>query len=50
MIASSDFAALAVRLTRAADRLAMAHIAERQIDRVSRWRRAVLLWPLFTKG
>lgn len=50
MIASSDFAALAVRLTRAAERLATAQAESRQQRPERRWRRAALLWPLFTKG
>lgn len=55
MIASvSGFDRLAARLTMAAERIAQANAqfrAERSaIGPARRWRRAALLWPLFTKG
>ena len=60
MIASvSGFDRLAARLTLAAERIAQANAqfrAERSasdpasLDPASRWHRAALLWPLFTKG
>jgi len=43
------FDALATRLAAKARALAEARAATRPTE-PSRWRRAVLLWPLFTKG
>ncbi len=48
-----SFTALAARLERRARDLAEAHVQQRRLARVRdarRWRRAALLWPLFTKG
>lgn len=51
MIASvSGFDRLAARLTLAAERIAQANAERSASDPASRWRRAALLWPLFTKG
>ena len=51
MIATvSGFDRLAVRLASAANRIALASTQRSAIDPASRWRRAALLWPLFTKG
>ena len=46
-------AGLTARLTARAESLAKAHSARTDLARRSdpaRWRRAALLWPLFTKG
>lgn len=49
--AGTDFAALAARLARRAAALADARLRTRSLGGdESRWRRAGLLWPLFTKG
>ncbi|MFC3175233.1 hypothetical protein ACFOD9_13310 [Novosphingobium bradum] len=51
--ASADLAALIVRLVRQAGRLGAARARTRSLDRRQpglAWRRADLLWPLFTKG
>ena len=51
MIASvSGFERLTMRLTTAADRIARASAERDAIGPTRRWRRAALLWPLFTKG
>ena len=50
---SPDFASLAVRLAAKARALAEAHAERNALARRSdpaRWRKAGLLWPLFTKG
>lgn len=47
---TTDFSALALRLRAQAITLAEARIAARRTDPARRWRRAALLWPLFTKG
>ncbi len=50
---SSDFAALLVRLQAQAARLGAARAETLRLesrDPAQRWRRAALLWPLFTKG
>ena len=51
--ADTAFAALTVRLTRKAARLAEAHAQRRRLakrDNPARWRRASLVWPLFGQG
>ena len=51
--ASADFAALLVRLQAQALRLGAARAATLRLERrdpAQRWRRAALLWPLFSKG
>lgn len=50
--AATDFAALAARLADRARTLAEARLAARAPapGDARRWRRAGLLWPLFTKG
>lgn len=53
MIVSSNFAEMAAKLAGKAALLSQAeaesrHLARRDAPR--RWRRAVLLWPLFTRG
>ncbi|WP_157081247.1 hypothetical protein [Novosphingobium naphthalenivorans] len=51
--AATDFGALAARLTQRARTLAAAHLQARVLaaqGNETRWRRAGLLWPLFTKG
>ncbi|MCW1401206.1 hypothetical protein OKA06_02235 [Novosphingobium sp. MW5] len=51
--ASLDLAALAGRLSQKAKAIAEAQVAESRLGKTrsaSRWRKAVLLWPLFTKG
>ncbi|MCT2399204.1 hypothetical protein [Novosphingobium mangrovi (ex Huang et al. 2023)] len=51
--ASADFGALAARLIQHARTLANAHLQTRALaarNDETRWRRAGLLWPLFTKG
>ncbi len=48
-----DFAALAARLVSRAKRIAEAQAEQATLARRSdptRWRKAALLWPLFTKG
>lgn len=53
MIATSNLAALLSRMTAAAQRLGEAQVQTRHLakrDPARRWRRAALLWPLFTKG
>ena len=48
-----DFAALAARLAAKAKALAHARLEEAALARrgdPARWRKAGLLWPLFTKG
>ena len=51
MIASvTGFERLTMRLTTAADRIARASAERGAIGPTRRWRRAVLLWPLFAKG
>ena len=51
--AGTNFAAFAARLTQRARTLATAHLQARVLAAQgdeTRWRRADLLWPLFTKG
>lgn len=51
--ASIDLAALAARLSQKAKTLTEAQVAESRLGKTrsaSRWRKAALLWPLFTKG
>lgn len=53
MIAASNAAAVFARLIGRARRIAEAEGASRSLARQEaprRWRRASLLWPLFTKG
>lgn len=53
MIASSNAAAVFARLIIQARRIGTASAASRTLvrrDAPRRWRRASLLWPLFTKG
>lgn len=53
MIATSDFAEMAARLSARARLLGEAAAESRRLarkDPPSRWRKAVLLWPMFTKG
>jgi hypothetical protein len=47
---TTNFSALALRLRTRAIALAEARAAARRTDPARRWRRAALLWPLFTKG
>ncbi|MEN9683368.1 MAG: hypothetical protein RLZZ427_1119 [Pseudomonadota bacterium] len=53
----TDFAPIAARLIEQARQLARAHalahaaaLRAMPVGRAARWRRASLLWPLFTKG
>ncbi len=51
--ATSDFAALAARLERQAKAIGEARAEASKLAKTApavRWRRAALLWPLFTKG
>lgn len=51
MIATvSGFERLTTRLTTAADRIARASAERSAVGPTRRWRRAAVLWPLFTKG
>ncbi|MBS0475494.1 MAG: hypothetical protein JSR28_10145 [Proteobacteria bacterium] len=50
MIASSNAAAVFSRLVQQGRQLAEAAAATQRVDPPLRWRRAALLWPLFTKG
>ncbi|MDE2435553.1 MAG: hypothetical protein KGM49_04780 [Sphingomonadales bacterium] len=53
MIATSNADGVFARLAARAEALAEAIAAERQqarSDPARRWRQAVMLWPLFTKG
>lgn len=48
-----DLTAFAARLSQKAKTLAEAQVAENRLSRArsaNRWRKAALLWPLFTKG
>lgn len=50
---SSDFAALLAQLQAQAARLGAARAETLRLERrdpAQRWRRAALLWPLFSKG
>jgi hypothetical protein len=50
---NASFAAVALRLTDFAQAIARARIEELRLERrdpAARWRKASLLWPLFTKG
>ncbi len=50
---SAAFDRLALRLTRTAAAMAVAAVTSRRLARKAdptRWRRADLLWPIFTKG
>ena len=46
----SGFDRLATRLTIAAERIARTSAGRRAAGSTRSWRRASLLWPLFTKG
>lgn len=45
-----DFAALAARLADDARKLVEARASGAALPKPARWRKASLLWPLFTKG
>lgn len=45
-----DFAALAARLAADAGKLIEAQLHGTALPKPARWRRASLLWPLFSKG
>lgn len=47
---TTNFAAVAEHLRARAVALAQARTFARRTDPAQRWRRAALLWPLFTKG
>jgi hypothetical protein len=47
---ASGFDRLAARLTIAAERIARASAGRRAAGSTRSWRRAGLLWPLFTNG